>query len=345
MKKALIALAVLGAASGAAMAQSSVTLYGAADIAVGKAASTGDQKWGAQSNTLVTNNTSRIGLTGKEDLGGGLWAGFKYEGAVNLANGAAGDGGGPAGGPMWSRAAYVTLGSNSFGSVFLGRNYAPGFDGQGVYELTQWANYSVLGNTFGFGGFPDPRNNAQIEYQTPTFYGLNAEIAYIPKADGALVDNGVANRTDQWAANVVYNQGPVKAALTLDKPNKTQTGGNANKTNWSLGGSYTFGNMFALSASYNRTNNAMQWKNGGDGAVVYGARRYGWELGGSFFTGPFTVTLDFTRDTTNDLYGGRKYTNGLLEGKYSLSKRTFLYVDYLRLDSASNYSIGVSHYF
>jgi predicted porin len=344
MKKALIALAVLGAASGVAMAQSSVTLYGTADIGLGKAKSAGDQKWGAQSNSIVTNGTSQIGLTGKEDLGGGLWAGFTFAGAVNLANGAGGDGGGVTGGPLWSRSAFLALGSNNFGTVKLGRNYTPSFDAQAAYELTGLANYSVLANTYGFGGYPDPRNNVQFEYQTPNFAGLSAELAYIPKADGALINDGQANRSDRWDANVVYAQGPIKAAINANKSRSTITGGNGNKVNWAVGGSYTFGKMFALSASYNRANSAQLWKGAG-GAPVWGARRYGWELGGSFFTGPFTVTLDLTRDTKNDLYAGRKYTNGLLEGKYSLSKRTFLYADYLRLDGDNNYGLGICHSF
>jgi predicted porin len=257
---------------------------------------------------------------------------------VNLANGATD-------GTTWTRSAFLALGSNSFGTVMLGRNYSPGFDGQGTYELTGWGNYSVLANTFGFGANPDPRNNAQIEYRTPSLYGLSGELAYIPKADGALIDNGAANKTDHWAGNIVYNQGPLKAAFTIDKSNNTNPGGNARRPNYSLGGSYTFANTFALSASYNRATSAAAAWQGAGGAPVYAARRYGWELGGSFFTGPFTVTLDLTRDTKNDLYGGRKYTNGVLVGKYALSKRTFLYADYLRLDGDNNYGLGIRHNF
>jgi len=357
MKKALIALAVLGAASGAAMAQSSVTLYGVADIAIGKAASAGDSKWGAQTNTIVTNGTSRIGLTGKEDLGGGLWAGFRYEGPVNLANGASG---GVGGGATWNREANLMLGSNAFGLVKLGRSTTPVYDGQGTYELTGWANYSALANTFGYGAIPNPRNNAQVEYKTPSLYGLSAALSYVPKADGAVVDNGTNNRTDRWDFNLVYNQGPIKAAFTIDKPNKTASstyGTRANKANYTLGGSYTFNNAFAVAVSYNRANNAVAWKQVHScasqnvylcgGQAQYGVRRYGWELGGSAFLGAFTVTLDLTRDTTSDVYGynGKKYTNGVLEGKYALSKRTFLYADYLRLDGDNNYGIGVRHNF
>jgi predicted porin len=357
MKKALLTLAVLGAASGAALAQSSVTLYGVADIALGEAKSNGETKVGAQSNSIVTNGTSRIGLTGKEDLGGGLWAGFKYEGGVNLAAGAAG-GGTAAGTTVWNREAMVSLGSNSFGTVNLGRNLTPAFDGQGVYELTGWANYSVLANTFGYGAYSDPRVNAQLEYATPSFMGLSAEIAYVPKADGGLLWHGAANQTDYWSGNIVYNQGPIKAGFTVLKLDNTNTppGSYANKADYTLGGQYKFGNMFALAASYNRSNNAYSWVNGAAGLTstsgVGGAigRRYGWELGGSAYLGAFTVTLDLTRDTTNDLYRQtngkqRKYTNGLLEGKYALSKRTFLYADYLRLDSNNNYGLGIRHNF
>ena len=344
MKKVLIITTILSTTAGTAMAQSSVTLYGVADVAIGKAKSVGDQKWGVQSNGIVNNNNSLIGLTGKENLGGSLWAGFKYEGSVNLANGAAGGGGGLDGGPIWSRSAYVALGSNSWGTVMLGRNYSPGFDGQGTYELTEWANYSVLGNTFGFGGYPDWLSSAQIEYRTPSIHGLSAELAYISKADGILVDDGVTNRSDRWDLNVAYDQGPIKAAITANQSSKTQTGGDGNKPSYSIGGSYIFGNSFTLSASYNRANSAQQWRGAG-GNPVWGARRYGWELGGKFFTGPFTVTLDLTRDTKNDLYGGKKYTNGLLEGKYALSKHTFLYIDYLRLDGNNNYGLGIDHSF
>ena len=373
MKKALIALAVLGAASGAAMAQSSVTLYGVADIAIGKATSAGDSKWGAHTNTIVTNGTSRIGLTGKEDLGGGLWAGFRYESPVNLANGDTTGSKVADGGTGWSREANVMLGSNAFGLVKLGRSTTPVYDGQGIYELTGWANYSVVANTFGYGANPDPRNNAQIEYITPSFFGVSAALSYVPRAEGVVIDNGANNRTDRWDFNLAYNQGPIKAAFTVDKP--THTNGNSgvaaanrtrsNNANYTLGGSYTFNNMFALAASYNRANNAVPWKRSAKSSNYYcdsrnvylcgestqfGARRYGWELGGSFFMGPFTVTLDLTRDTKNDLYRyangkQKKYTNGVLEGKYALSKRTFLYADYLRLDGDNNYGVGLRHNF
>jgi predicted porin len=340
MKKILIAAATLSVVSGAALAQSSVTLYGVADIAIGKAKSAGDTKWGAQSNSIVTNGVSRIGLTDTEDLGGGMWVGFRYEGAVSLANGAAGDSVG-----QWSREANVSLGSNSAGTVKLGRSLTPSYFGYAAWELTGAANYSIVANTFGWGAFPYPRSVAQIDYKTPSFGGLSAEIAYVPKADSGLLEGGygVANQTDRWDMNAIYAQGPISVAFNANKASKTNDSQYGNKTNYSLGGQYKFGTSFALAASYNQANYARSWRDGSNGDRVFG-KRYGFTLGGSVFMGPFTVTLDLTRDTKNELYN-KKYTNGLLEGKYALSKRTFLYAVYERLDGDNNYGLGIRHNF
>ena len=65
MKKSLIALAVL-AASGAAMAQSSVTLYGVADLSLAKASGSSMQMSG---NGVLNNGNSRLGVRGVK-----IWA-------------------------------------------------------------------------------------------------------------------------------------------------------------------------------------------------------------------------------------------------------------------------------
>src|SRR6218665_4158484 len=72
MKKSLMALAVL-AASGAAMAQSSVTLFGVLDATYAYGS-------GSLSNKSQLTNSgiggSRLGLRGTEDMGGGPSAPF-----------------------------------------------------------------------------------------------------------------------------------------------------------------------------------------------------------------------------------------------------------------------------
>jgi len=303
MKKSLIALAVLGA-SGFAMAQSSVTLYGVADAGLGKVANGKTQMTSAG---LLNNGNSRLGVKGVEDLGGGLKAGFNFESGLSLKNGDyAGSGGG-----FWGRAANMYLGG-SWGTFLMGRTLNPSFYGFAAWELTGAANYTVVGNTYGFGGGNGPRNSSQSTYTTPNISGFSGSLGYIFSAD----NGGNA----KWDLNAIYANGPMSVAVTA---NKTQT----QKTGWSLGGRYNFG-QFIAAASY---------------SDAYSVRR-GFSIGGTALFGPASVTLDLTRDTRN-LAGAKKYTNALLEGKYSLSKRTFVYADYLRLDGGNNYGVGVRHNF
>lgn len=85
MKKSLLALAVAGAFSGAAFAQSSVTLFGVVDTGISYYKGQGNGYIWAMSNSGL--NSSRLGVRGTEDLGGGLKANFWFEAAVNTDNG------------------------------------------------------------------------------------------------------------------------------------------------------------------------------------------------------------------------------------------------------------------
>lgn len=307
MKKSLIALAVLGA-SGAAMAQSSVTLYGVADAGLAKLEGVSSQM---SSAGLMNNGNSRLGVRGVEDMGGGLKAGFNFESGLTLENGDyAGSGGG-----FWGRAANLWLGGN-WGTFKMGRTLNPSFYGLATWELTGAANYSVVGNTYGFTG-EGPRNSSQFSYKTPDgLGGFSAEVGYVMKPD----NGGNA----KWDANVIYANGPLGVALNANKTKGVDT-------NWALGGRYNFGS-FAVAASYTDAHNAAN------------ARRRGFSVGGTAMFGPFALTADVTRDTKNE-WTGKKYTNFLLEGKYALSKRTFVYLAGLRLDSTNNYGLGVRHNF
>ena len=303
MKKSLIALAVLGFA-GAAMAQSSVTLYGVADAGLGKAKSAGDTKVNMQSAGTMNNGTSRLGVRGVEDLGGGLKAGFNFETGLSLENGNTST----AGAGFWGRNANMWLGG-SWGTFQMGRTLNPSFYGVAAWELTGTANYSVVGNTYGYVG--GARNSSEFSYKTPDFGGLTAKLGYIMKADNG--DNA------KWDLNVIYANGPIAAGLSA---NKTK----GQKVGYALGGKYNFGN-FAVAASYSDNHKV----------------RRGFSIGGTANFGAASVTLDLTRDTKN--LAGKKYTNGLLEGKYALSKRTFMYAAYLRHDGNNNYGLGVRHNF
>ena len=343
MKKTLIALAVLGL-SGAAMAQSSVTMYGLADAGVGKmkltsqmdpvlsAAGVGGDVGDADatnktqfiSGSRMNNSDSRVGVRGVEDLGGGLKAGFNFESGLDLDTGATTTSN------FWARYANVSLSGDSWGTVKLGRQYNASYLVTTMFELTDAANYSVLGNTYNYTGV-GVRASSAFSYMTPTFNGFTAGVGYVNKNDVGM------NAVDVGA---LYADGPLVVAASANK----STHG---KTAYQLGGKYNFGS-FILAASYTQ-------------AVIPTTHliRRGFELGGTVKFGAFSATLDLTRDTKNEWTlanlgaaqvgigpsGGRKYTNGLLELKYSLSKRTFLYGAYLHLDKTNNYGIGMLHTF
>ena len=92
MKKSTVSLAVLSALSTGALAQSSVTLYGIVDAAIA-VEDTGEIGKGSR-KVLNSGNqsSSRIGLRGGEDLGGGLTAEFNIESGLALDTGAADSG-------------------------------------------------------------------------------------------------------------------------------------------------------------------------------------------------------------------------------------------------------------
>ena len=222
MKKTLIALAVL-AASGAAMAQSTVTLYGVADASLQK--TTGAQ-FAASASGLANNGNSRFGFKGSEDLGGGLKVNFNYEAAVNIATGGTDA-------STFQRAAYVAL-AGGFGELAAGRRLTPSFLGMANYELTGTANYSAVANTFGYGGsLTNVRNTAQVSYTTPDMSGLKVMLGTILAGN-----NGGKAKTDM---NLTYNQGPLAVGVTYEKTSGTEAG----KT---IGASYDLG-QFIVAAS------------------------------------------------------------------------------------------------
>lgn len=308
MKKTLIALAVL-AASGAAMAQSSVTLYGVADVSVQKSSGygTNNDKFRAAANDIANNGNSRFGLKGTEDLGGGLKVSFNYEAAVNIATG---DINTP---NMFQRAAYVAI-DGGFGQLSAGRRLTPSFLGMANYELTGTANYSALANTFGYGGsLSAVRNSAQVAYTTPNMGGFQAMLGTVLAGN-----NGGNAKTD---LNATYNQGPLAVGVTYNKISGSEAGK-------SIGASYDLG-QFIVAASYQDPYSALK----------------GYTIGGTAKLGANTVTVDLAHNSG----GAKTYTNYVVEAKEPLSKRTFLYQIYFRDSSgASNKSIvaaGMRHNF
>ena len=238
MKKSLIALAVL-AASGAAMAQSSVTMFGVVDTGltyVKGGGAGGTKNYGMHNGS---NSSSRLGFRGVEDLGGGLKAGFWLEGGIGSDVGDGSGAGAPAGaGFGFQRRSTVSLMGN-FGEVRLGRDETAAYN-----KLSAYSNFSVIGvgafrgwNTTVGDGI---RQNNMIAYFTPTFSGFSGGVNY---AFGEVAGNSGAGRyVGGYAA---YNNGPLSVTIGADHKNVATlaVNGYAGSTveTYGLGASYNFG--------------------------------------------------------------------------------------------------------
>src|SRR5471032_1931391 len=171
VKYQLGAFALL-AASMAASAQSSVTLYGRADggveylnhIANGTGGNS--SRWNAEGGDW---GTSMLGFKGTEDLGGGNSALFDLETALQLMNGTTG------GGKMFSRRAYVGLKNETWGQLQAGRNLF--IDSDGVWEFDPFVQQAFSSASLVRGrNWQQTSNN--IEYKRPVFWGFDVQGQY-----------------------------------------------------------------------------------------------------------------------------------------------------------------------
>lgn len=212
MKKSLIALAVM-AAAGAASAQSSVQLYGLADIWVGQAKISGNFNeqnldWKQTKVDSGGVNTSRWGLKGSEDLGGGLKAVFQLEQGFALDTGAAASG--------FNRVATVGL-SGNFGAVTLGKDWTPYDDVAAVAKNTLSANISSQ-NTTWVGYEDNPANS--IKFQSKNYNGFSGAVSYSFGEDKKGEDfdgNTLGKATDTLSLNAQYANGPLFVGYGFQK--------------------------------------------------------------------------------------------------------------------------------
>ncbi|CAE6738302.1 porin [Paraburkholderia aspalathi] len=200
-KKVTIALATSTlVASGSALAQSSVTLYGVIDTGILY------MNNASQHDSLVEMKTStqgnRWGVRGEEDLGDGLKALFTLENGFNSGTGKFNQGG-----REFGRGAFVGLSSNTWGTVKLGRQNEPLTDM--VSGLTADAYFA---SSMGTPGDVDNydlsgRVSNAVKYVSPSYAGLRFEGLY------AFGNNaGTAGQGQTWSAAMSYGNGPLAFA-------------------------------------------------------------------------------------------------------------------------------------
>ena len=332
MKKSLIALAVL-AASGAAMAQSSVTLFGIVDTAVGyvdNANAAGDSVYGL---TTSGNATSRLGFRGVEDLGGGLKAGFWLEGEIF------GDDGNAAGFNFTRRSTVSLMGG--FGEVRMGRDLTPNYSKTISYDLfsqtgigqfmgwRDWATNSDVGTTVSTADASNVRSSNMISYYTPNFGGLTAGLGY-------GFDEQTTGKAGRYVGGyVAYDNGPLSLAASYDQRDLLVNGlvaGSAvlDRDTFTLGGSYNL-NVVKLNAIVQQS----KYKALGESEKVNA-----YALGVSAPVGAGEVKLQYAL-----------YDNKIIESKahhislgyvHNLSKRTAVYGTVSYMDNKDDSNLGLA---
>ena len=354
MKKSLIALAVL-AASGAAMAQSSVTLYGVADAAVTYV--NGLDNWTGLNSGA--NKTSRLGFRGVEDLGGGLKANFVLEGGFNLDTGDGKSGGATDSGFQFKRQSTVGLAGN-FGEVRLGRELTAAYNATARYDVfgSVGIAHSQLwddGKSLAFSTAPatlgepvDPyhyttnqRVSNAITYVSPDFSGFKVAANY---GFGEVAGKNSDGR--YFGGGLTYDNGPLSLGLGAERLNKgdgaaMQAQASNDITAWSLGGSYDLG-VAKLLAAYRQST--------AKDVAIFGAtsdlKNRGYMLAVTAPVGPGLVRAAYNRYEAK--FDGEKGVTDQfgLGYVYNLSKRTSVYGTYAYIknknDNALNLTVNSS---
>ena len=350
MQKKLIALAVASLASGAAFAQTNVTLYGIADAGYvysqGDAVINGTNKFSGVQSGLLSG--SRLGFRGEEALGNGLKAIFTLEYSLNIDNNSGI--GNTQGGGLNARQQFVGL-SSGFGTIALGRQYSPGYQATANNDPAAGAAFepqsfmtAQAGNTI------TPNSAARwdnaLTYTSPNWGGFTGKAIYsfgenssctvaTPTVANPLATTTVTSLNDncvsttdngRWALGANFATGAFNIDALYQVRQNVMPVGVVSNTNlwgsdineWYIGGSFDL-KVVKLMASYQDQNDKNFLNN--DNST--------WSLGAVVPLGNANIHL---------AYAQTDFDQGLVDGKsqsamaavtYNFSKRTTFYAGYV----------------
>lgn len=352
MQKKLIALAVAGLASTAAFAQTNVTIYGIADMAVLGTTYMGAA--GKQTQFAVNSgvlSTSRIGFKGVEDLGNGLKALFVLEYGLNVDDNA-GVGGLVTSTSTNGRQQFVGL-TGGFGTAVAGRLQTTGLD----FSVAATA----LGGSTGLGAYHNAgggtlitsatRANNAVAYISPSFGGVTVAYNHARMTEtaatsvAATATTSTGGNTDNTAnlLSVSYANGPITAGAIYTKLANSQTNlADDSVKEWGLRAGYDF-SVVKLQAVY------QQQKNEATAAVGKDKK---WAVSLSAPIGAkVAVIAEYAALNVASTVAEDNVKVGTLATTYALSKRTTAYAGVVAkrsqvLNSDQNtYGLGLRHSF
>ncbi|GLW61088.1 hypothetical protein Hthe01_14370 [Hydrogenophilus thermoluteolus] len=337
MQKKLIALAVAGLVAAPAMAQSNVTIYGVADAYFGFGSDDNDDISAINSGGLAG---SRIGFKGSEDLGNGLKAVFTLEQGYAIDTGKASP---SVGDSVFSRQAWVGL-QGSFGTVSLGRQYAPGYfvaDYDALLSSSAISPQSTLSVLNGMTITPNSpaRWDNSVKY-TGSFDAVNVQAIY-SMGTTEVAPSGVSD-DDKYGLSAAYANGPVNVGVIYH--NVGGTGTNPDQKEWLIGAGYDFGAAKVV-GSYQKVS---------DSGNVRDLDAKLWNLGVIVPMGGGNIHVAYAQSDVDFPNMGENWepSSYTLAYTYPFSKRTTAYAGYQKLDYDTDtkddkdlFVVGVNHKF
>jgi predicted porin len=310
MTKKILTLAVATIAAGVAqtaMAQGSnpVTLYGLVDLTFENVRSTGGAV-NVSSRNRITSQASRLGVRGRESLGGGMNAFFQIETQVNVDDGTnAGTRG------LASRNSGVGL-DGGFGTFVIGRWDTP--YKLGIVAIDPFGDLYLGGLTSVMhdnGNF-DRREDNMVQYWTPNLGGFQGRVHYSVNENPV----GGTKKTNTVSMGGTYSAGPLYAHLGYERHNNINFGTTAapvlgKETGVQLAAAYTAGPVrFGGAAERIK-------KDGRPTAKAY-------MLVATYTAGPWSFPFSFQTGKDHGV-SGAKATTFAAGANYALSKRTTAY--------------------
>lgn len=349
MKKSLMAVALLGACAGAAHAQTAVQIYGTLDAGLIKRT--------GQSMNIGKRSANTLGFKGTEDLGNGLKALFHLEVRYEPDTGTVEVGANGAQRTLFQGQSRVGL-QGDFGMIRIGRGLTPFHETIGAFDPfhaipTAGGFYTDL-TVAGYNSQPlDPsgasnnRFSNAVWYNTPIVSGfqLNTAIATKENNGGAAVIGrgtaaapqypvGAEASANPFSVTATYNNGPAAFMAGYER--------NAIESKvWSIGASIAATPELKLMGTYAKQDQEHN--------RFVNANTKSWVLGANYAMGPGKFLAGYGQKDTDGLQKVKQLSLGY---EYSLSKRTYLYVDASRKkglpsspSAVNHYDVGVNHSF
>ncbi len=348
MKKSLMAVALVGAFAGVAHAQTSVQIYGNLDAGLVK----------QSGNTLSIGKraANTLGFKGTEDLGNGLKALFQLEIRYEPDTGTVENGSRP----LFQGQSRVGL-QGDFGMVRIGRGLTPYQETIGAFEpfhaLPFAGGFYTDLAVAGYNSAPlEPARSSNNRWSNAFWYNspvtggfqVNAAIATKEGAgtNGQAVGQypvGAEASANPFSISATYNNGPAALMAGYER--------NAVETKvWSLAGSFMATPELKLTALYTRQDQ----DNTAAALLLPGAKTNAWVLGANYTMGPGKFLVGYGQKDPDNWVKTKQLSLGY---EYSLSKRTYLYVDASRKKGPQNvntlrnersvnyYDLGINHSF